>query len=116
MVLHPLLLARREGVLAGLLAGLERTAEAVCVVNSFNTVGRVDVLNEGDLVASRRTLAGDDGAVGEEELPDLQQQCQRTASFQQRNKLTLNQRSPYLATTFSLFAIQFLYHLQRVAE
>lgn len=39
--------------------------------NALNTVGRVDVLDQGDLVAGSGTLAGGDGGVGEEVLPDL---------------------------------------------
>jgi hypothetical protein len=34
-------------------------------------VGRVDVLDQGELVAGSTSLTGDDGGVGEEELPDL---------------------------------------------
>lgn len=37
-----------------------------------NTVSRVDVLDQGDLVAGGSTLAGDDGRVSKEELPDLE--------------------------------------------
>jgi hypothetical protein len=39
--------------------------------NSFNTVGGVDVLDQGDLVASRCALPGGDGRVGKEIFPDL---------------------------------------------
>lgn len=78
-MLHPLLLATRERVLAGLLASLQRTAETIGVVDTLNTVSRVDVLDESDLVASSGTLAGNDGAVSEEELPDLESHCQHCA-------------------------------------
>ncbi len=36
----------------------------------------VDVLDQGDLVAGRGALAGDDGRVGEEVFPDLERRCQ----------------------------------------
>jgi hypothetical protein len=39
--------------------------------HALDAVGRVDVLDQGDLVAGGAALAGDDGRVGEEELPDL---------------------------------------------
>jgi len=39
--------------------------------DTLNTVGRVDVLDESDLVAGCGTLSGDDGRVREEVLPDL---------------------------------------------
>lgn len=70
-VLHPLLLAGRESVLALLLASVQRTTEAVGVVDTLDTVCGVDVLDQRDLVASGGTLAGDNGAVSKEELPDL---------------------------------------------
>lgn len=68
---HPLLLVDRERVPALLLASLQRTAQTIGIVNALDTVSGVDVLDEGDLVAGSGTLAGDDGAVGEEEFPDL---------------------------------------------
>lgn len=88
----------------------------------------IDILDQSDLIASRGTLTGDDGAVGEEEFPNLRKEksaCQSAGSCDVKYGeddprggmlLTLNQRSPYLATTFSLFAIQFRYHLHSVAE
>jgi len=39
---------------------------------ALDSVERVDVLDERDLVASCATLAGDDGAVSKEELPDAE--------------------------------------------
>jgi hypothetical protein len=39
--------------------------------DALDSVSRVDVLDESDLVAGGTTLAGDDGRVGKEELPDL---------------------------------------------
>jgi hypothetical protein len=61
----------REALLASGLAGIEGTLQAKLVVNTLNTVGGVDVLDQSDLVASSTTLARGDGAVGEEVLPDL---------------------------------------------
>lgn len=37
----------------------------------FNTVGRINVLDENDLIASSTTLTGNYGRPGEEDLPDL---------------------------------------------
>ena len=39
--------------------------------DAFDAVRRVDVLDQGDLVACGGALAGDDGRVGEEEFPYL---------------------------------------------
>jgi hypothetical protein len=50
---------------------LESSVEAILARDPLNTVGRVDVLDQDDLVASGRTLARDDGRVGKEVLPDL---------------------------------------------
>ena len=52
-------------------AGLERTREGELGVDTLNTVGGVDVLDEGDLEAGSRTLTRRNGGVGEEEFPDL---------------------------------------------
>jgi hypothetical protein len=52
-------------------AGVESTREAKLRRNAFNTVGRVDVLDEGDLVAGSGSLTGDDRGVGKEVFPDL---------------------------------------------
>ena len=49
----------------------QRARQVVLRRNPLNTMRRVDILNHGDLVASRRALAGDDGAVGEEVFPYL---------------------------------------------
>jgi hypothetical protein len=51
--------------------GLAGALEAILGVNSLNTVGGVDVLDEGQLPAGSASLAGDDGRVGQEVLPDL---------------------------------------------
>ncbi len=47
------------------------TVEGKLGVYSFDPVRGVYVLHERDLIASRRALAGYDGGVGKEELPDL---------------------------------------------
>lgn len=78
-------------------------------------MGRVDVLDQGELVAGGTTLAGDDGGVGEEELPDLKGPLVVILCAVQY-ELTLNHLLPYLASTFERFPSQFLYHLHRVAE
>lgn len=41
-------------------------------LNTIDTVGRVDVLDESDLEASGTALAGDNGGVSKEELPDTE--------------------------------------------
>jgi hypothetical protein len=46
-------------------------------VDTLDTVGRVDVLDQCELVAGGTTLSGGDGAVGEEILPDLNKQVSR---------------------------------------
>jgi hypothetical protein len=51
--------------------GLTGALEAVLGVNTLNTVGGVDVLDEGQLPAGSASLAGGDGRVGQEVLPDL---------------------------------------------
>lgn len=64
----------RVGVLPGLevkLGVVKSAREAKGGRNAFNTVGRVDVLNQGDLVAAGGTLARGDGGVTKEVLPDL---------------------------------------------
>jgi hypothetical protein len=61
----------REIILAGGLAGFESALQAELAVDTLNTVGRVDVLDQCQLVAGGTTLSGGDGAVGEEVLPDL---------------------------------------------
>lgn len=87
---HLLCRDRREQAGVGLLPGLEvelgssqGARKTVVVGNTLNTVGRVDVLDQRDLVASSTTLAGDDGGVSKEELPDLftNVECQRALSY-----------------------------------
>lgn len=88
---HLLRRDRREQAGVGLLPGLEVelgsrqcARKTVVVGNTLNTVGRVDVLDQRDLVAGSTTLAGDDGGVGQEELPDL---------FSQKGKSRLSARA-----------------------
>ena len=54
-----------------LLRSGQRPEKPVLARNTLYTVRRVDVLDERDLVAGRRALAGDDGRVGQEVLPNL---------------------------------------------
>jgi hypothetical protein len=61
----------REVVLTSGLAGFESALQTELAVDTLDTVGRVDVLDQCKLVAGGTTLAGGDGAVGEEVLPDL---------------------------------------------
>lgn len=51
---------------------LERSSKAELSWNTKNAVSRVDVLDQGNLVAGCSSLARDDGRVSEEELPDLE--------------------------------------------
>ena len=116
---HVTLLQRLDALV---LARRKRARQVVLRGNTLNTVRRVDVLDHGDLVAGRRPLSRDDGAVGEEVFPYLCPRVLACSSLQIREgeemeeRLTLNHFLPYLASTFSLFAIQFLYHLHSVAE
>lgn len=111
----PTLLANWEDGLASFLCSIEGTGQAVRVGNALDTVGGVDVLDESDLVAGGATLTRDDGAVCEEVFPDLDIH-QQYSLLMFENRLTRYHLMPYLATILSLFPIQFLYHLQRVAE
>ena len=52
--------------------GLTGTAEAVLVIDALDTVGGVNVLDEGKLPAGSTTLAGGDGRVSQEVFPDLE--------------------------------------------
>lgn len=52
--------------------GLTGTAETILAGDTLNTVGGVDVLNEGKLPAGSTTLAGGDGGVSQEVFPDLE--------------------------------------------
>lgn len=51
--------------------GLAGSSDAVLGVNSFDTVGGVDVLDKGNLEAGSTTLAGSDSRRSEEVFPDL---------------------------------------------
>ena len=61
----------RKFVLPGVRAGVQRGFQPELALHALNPMRRVDVLDARDLVAGRAALPGDDGAVGEEELPDL---------------------------------------------
>lgn len=50
-----------EERLACSFAGSESTRQRELSGDTLNTVSRVDILNQGDLVTRGRTLAGDDG-------------------------------------------------------
>jgi hypothetical protein len=114
-----LLLGGSDGVLCLVnfevdLASSESTGKGELSLDSLDSVNRVDVLDEGKLVASGGALAGDDGGVSKEEFPNL---C--ILVIHQPNMMsepTLYHLLPYLALTLSLLAIQFLYHLHKVAE
>lgn len=60
----------RSGLHVGLGLGVS-PAEAELGRDTSHAVGRVDVLDQGELEDSGTTLAGDDGRIGKEELPDL---------------------------------------------
>lgn len=47
------------------------TLETKLRSGALNPVNRVDVLHQRDLVARCRSLAGNDGGIGKEVLPDL---------------------------------------------
>ena len=64
-------LSGREGSLCNILGSLESARKTELGVDTLDTVGRVDVLDHGDLVASGGTLTRDDGGVGKEVFPDL---------------------------------------------
>ena len=58
-------MSTRDATIAHIVnAGLAGSGEAVLAVDTFNTVGGVDVLDEGDLEAGSTTLAGGDSRVG----------------------------------------------------
>lgn len=60
-----------EGAVGTLDGGLTGTGKTELGLDTINTVGRVDVLDEGELPAGRTTLAGGDGGRSKEVLPDL---------------------------------------------
>jgi len=53
-------------------AGSESTRESELTGDTFDTVGRVEVLDQADLITSCSSLTGDDGGVSKEEFPDLE--------------------------------------------
>ncbi len=53
------------------LEALEASRQGELRLNTLDAVGRVDVLDQRELEACGRALAGDDGRVGKEVLPDL---------------------------------------------
>lgn len=60
----------KSGLVSGLGSG-ESAREVKLGGDALDTVGRVDVLDKGELVAGGGTLAGDDGGGSKEVLPDL---------------------------------------------
>jgi len=52
-------------------AGSQSPRETELTRNALNTMSRVDVLNEADLVASCTSLTRDNSGVGKEVFPDL---------------------------------------------
>lgn len=62
----------RDAAVANIVnGGLAGSGEAVLRVDTLNTVGGVDVLDEGDLPAGSTTLAGSDGGGSQEVFPNL---------------------------------------------
>lgn len=61
----------RQSSLASRLASGQGTRETILGVDSVNAVARVEVLDNNHLEAGGGTLAGSNGRVGQEELPDL---------------------------------------------
>ena len=55
----------------GALGRRQRPHQAKLTGYAFYPVRGIDVLDQGDLIASRGALAGDDGRVGEEVFPYL---------------------------------------------
>jgi hypothetical protein len=68
---YDLVLVLGEQRLVGGFAGLKGARERELGVNSLDTMGGVQVLDKGDLVAGCGALARDDGGVGKEKFPDL---------------------------------------------
>jgi hypothetical protein len=66
-----LILVFGERRLVGSLAGLKSPGQRELSVNALDAVSGVQVLNEGDLIASSGALARNDGGVSKEEFPDL---------------------------------------------
>lgn len=61
----------REGAVGALDGSLTGTGKTELGLDALNTVGRVDVLDKGELPAGGTTLAGGNGGSSKEVLPDL---------------------------------------------
>ena len=64
--------SRWEESLASRLGGIESPGKRELGVDALNTVSRVDILDQGDLVAGGTSLTRDDGGIGKEEFPNLE--------------------------------------------
>lgn len=65
-------MSARHRAIADIRGGsLPSASETVLGVNAFNTVRRVNVLDQRELPAGGTALTGGDGRVGEEVFPDL---------------------------------------------
>ena len=100
--------------LASSLGSGQGALEAVLGLDAIDAVCGVEVLDDDDLEAGGGALSRGDGRVGQEDFPDLSLSV--SVFVKCSVERTLNQRSPYLALTFSAFPSQFLYHRQRVPE
>lgn len=60
-----------ESLLASSLGGSLSARKSILVMNALDAVGRVDVLDKGNLEAGGSALARGNGRVSEEVLPDL---------------------------------------------
>lgn len=61
----------REGAVGALDGSLTGTGKTELGLDALNTVGGIDILDEGELPAGGTTLAGGDGRRSKEVLPDL---------------------------------------------
>lgn len=61
----------REGAVGALDGSLTGTSKTELGLDALNAVGRVDVLDKGELPAGGTTLAGGNGGRSKEVLPDL---------------------------------------------
>lgn len=98
--------------------GLTGCSETELSINTFNTVGGVDVLDKCELEAGSASLARGDSRVGQEVFPDLEEISHFPTILiaSKHLKLTLYHLLPYLASTFSRLANQLRYQRQIVAE
>lgn len=75
-----------EGAVADVVDGsLASPVQAELRADALDTVRRVDVLDQGDLPAGGAALAGGDGRVGEEVLPDLEDVSAETPCIKGRD-------------------------------